>query len=61
MRELLAMSKQVDKFIDKLYGEIQRPKVKDTLEHYHIDFLVDCAIVKAREADRYNIDIPKER
>lgn len=55
------MSKQVDKFIDKLYGEIQRPKVKNTLQHYHIDFLVDCAIVKAREADRYNIDIPKER
>jgi len=34
-------------------------KVKEDGALYHIDFLIDCAIVKSREADKYDLDLPR--
>ena len=53
------MTKQVDRFIDKLYGEMLLPKVKEDLQLYHVDNLVGSAIVKAREAEKFDLDVPR--
>lgn len=49
-----------NKYLDKVFREILYKKsVIDDIQSYHVDFLVDCAIVKSREADKYDLDIPR--
>ena len=55
------MNKQFRGFIDSLSRPLWFRKDREDCEQYHVDFLVDCAIVKARESDKYDIDIPKEK
>lgn len=48
------------KFFDKAARELlYKRDAIDAAQQYEVDFLTDSAIVKAREADKYDIDIPR--